>query len=108
MTILAFIFLPVSLASSIFGMNVQQINSTRSSIRAFVVNAIILLVLASGLWAISAIYLRVHANYKQDRIERVKAEGLWEAGHFIAYEPSDLTFCGAAAFHLERRRYAIL
>lgn len=52
LTILAFIFVPVSLASSIFGMNVQQINSSGHSIKAFVITAIVLLLVSFLLWAV--------------------------------------------------------
>ena len=51
-TILAFIFLPTSLASSIFGMNVQQINNTGKNIWIFIVTAILMtsaIVIAWGL-----------------------------------------------------------
>ena len=47
-TILAFIFVPMNLASSIFGMNVQEINETGHSIWTFVTTAAALLIL-SGL-----------------------------------------------------------
>lgn len=47
-TILAFVFIPINLASSIFGMNVQQINETGHSIWGFVVAALAMLA-ASGL-----------------------------------------------------------
>ena len=45
-TILAFIFVPLSLATSIFGMNVQQINSTGNQIWVFIVVAVALSLIA--------------------------------------------------------------
>lgn len=51
-TILAFVFIPISLASSIFGMNVQEINKSGHSVWAFVICAIAMLV-ASGLVALT-------------------------------------------------------
>lgn len=45
MTVLAFIFVPVSLASSIFGMNVQQINNSGHGIAVFFLTSAALLVL---------------------------------------------------------------
>lgn len=48
MTVLAFIFIPMSLASSIFGMNVQEINTTGHSIWIFICTSVALLAL-SGL-----------------------------------------------------------
>ncbi|KAF9701626.1 hypothetical protein EKO04_001149 [Ascochyta lentis] len=42
LTAFAFVFLPLSLASSIFGMNVRQINNSGPSIAAFLVTANVL------------------------------------------------------------------
>lgn len=47
-TVLAFIFIPANLASSIFGMNVQQINKTGHSITFFILTSVALLIM-SGL-----------------------------------------------------------
>jgi hypothetical protein len=47
-TVLAFIFIPISLASSIFGMNVQQMNETGHSIFPFIYTSIVMLTI-SGL-----------------------------------------------------------
>jgi hypothetical protein len=46
-TVLAFIFVPISLASSIFGMNVQQINQTGCSLWVFVITSIVLLTISA-------------------------------------------------------------
>jgi Mg2+ and Co2+ transporter CorA len=46
-TVLAFIFVPISLASSIFGMNVQQINDSGHSIFSFVYTSIVLLTVSA-------------------------------------------------------------
>jgi hypothetical protein len=51
LTALAFIFLPISLASSVYGMNVQQINGTGHSIGAFLVTAFAMFASAVVLWA---------------------------------------------------------
>lgn len=50
MTILAFIFIPINLASSILGMNVQQINETGHSIWGFVVAALAMLPVSGLSW----------------------------------------------------------
>ena len=57
-TILAFIFIPVNLASSIYGMNVQQINRTGPSIWEFVVTSLILVLIALGGWLVTHIILQ--------------------------------------------------
>jgi hypothetical protein len=57
LTMLAFIFIPVSLAASIYGMNVQQINGTGHSIVAFVITAILLVVVAFGLWGCTTMFV---------------------------------------------------
>ena len=56
-TIIAFVFLPISLATSIFGMNVQQINNTGKEIWVFIVTAVLLTCLAIGTWALSTLFL---------------------------------------------------
>ncbi|KAL9579928.1 MAG: hypothetical protein Q9212_004800 [Teloschistes hypoglaucus] len=53
LTTLAFIFIPTSLASSIFGMNVQEINSTGKPIWTFVLTAVLLTSAAVVSWFIS-------------------------------------------------------
>lgn len=47
---LAFVFIPISLASSIFGMNVQEINDTGHSIWTFVITVMVMLLASSGVW----------------------------------------------------------
>ncbi|KAL8631135.1 hypothetical protein Q9189_003169 [Teloschistes chrysophthalmus] len=52
-TTLAFIFIPTSLASSIFGMNVQEINSTGKPIWTFILTAILLTSAAVVTWFVT-------------------------------------------------------
>lgn len=54
MTILAFLYLPISLAGTIFGMNVQQINDTGPSIWIFLATTVILVVCIIPLLMLSA------------------------------------------------------
>ncbi len=54
-TILAFIFLPTSLTSSVFVMNVQEINNTGKSIWIFMVTAILLTSAAVTAWFLSGL-----------------------------------------------------
>lgn len=51
-TLLAFIFVPLSLSTSIFGMNVQELNSTGQPIWVFLVTATAILMAAFWIWAI--------------------------------------------------------
>ncbi|KAF2729757.1 hypothetical protein EJ04DRAFT_62911 [Polyplosphaeria fusca] len=62
LTFLAFVFLPISLASSIYGMNVQQINQTGHHIGVFVATAFLLLLTTFGLWLVSAAFVAVRAS----------------------------------------------
>jgi hypothetical protein len=50
-TVLAFVFIPTSLASSIYGMNLQEINNTGHSIWGFVVTALVMLILSGLAWS---------------------------------------------------------
>ena len=54
-TILAFVFVPATLAASIFGMNVQQINDTGGNIWHFVVTALCLTSAAFLAWGLSVL-----------------------------------------------------
>jgi hypothetical protein len=49
-TVLAFIFIPINLASSVYGMNVQEINDTGHSIWGFLVTASVLLTMSGLAW----------------------------------------------------------
>ena len=49
---LAFVFIPISLATSVFGMNIQELNATGQPIWVFVVTAAITLGTAFSIWAI--------------------------------------------------------
>ncbi len=54
-TILAFIFIPTTLASSVFGMNVQEINNTGKSIWTFAATALSLTGAAVTAWFLSGL-----------------------------------------------------
>lgn len=51
LTILAFVFIPLSLATSIFGMNIQELNSTGQPVWVFAVAASSILLSALCIWA---------------------------------------------------------
>ena len=63
-TILAFIFVPISLASSIYGMNVQQINDTAHDMWNFVVLAISMLTVACIAWLLCRAVIRARSNWR--------------------------------------------
>jgi Mg2+ and Co2+ transporter CorA len=53
-TALAFIFVPISLATSIFGMNIQEIDGTGHGLWVFIVTTVVLCVVAGALLGISS------------------------------------------------------
>lgn len=66
-TLLAFIFIPISLATSIFGMNVQQINNTGKDIWEFIVTAAVLTVLAISGWGLSNYFQRGWSSMEHEK-----------------------------------------
>ena len=64
-TILAFIFIPFSLATSIFGMNIQELNQSGKSIKTFFLTAFMLLAGAILGWTFVAVVNRAHDNLGQ-------------------------------------------
>ncbi|KAL8885949.1 MAG: hypothetical protein Q9192_006563 [Flavoplaca navasiana] len=52
-TILALVYVPLNLASSIYGMNIQQLNGSGQSVWIFVVTAVIALLITAGTWYLS-------------------------------------------------------
>lgn len=55
-TILAFVFIPASLATSIFGMNLQELNHSGQPVWVFVVTTATIFVAAILLWGISYLW----------------------------------------------------
>ncbi|KAF2138973.1 uncharacterized protein K452DRAFT_78876 [Aplosporella prunicola CBS 121167] len=68
LTVLAFIFLPISLASSIFGMNIQEINGTGKNIWWFVVISFALIGLVMLVWLVAVVGIRVFHAWVQSYI----------------------------------------
>ena len=64
---LAFFFIPVSLATSIYGMNLQQINKTGHDMWVFVVTAIAILVVALLAWALPFLINNAWRNRRDPR-----------------------------------------
>ncbi|KAL9040374.1 MAG: hypothetical protein Q9180_001951 [Flavoplaca navasiana] len=67
-TILAFVYVPLNLASSIYGMNIQQLNGSGQSVWVFVVTAVIALLITAGTWYLS------EATNTYRRWQRIRAE----------------------------------
>lgn len=70
---LAFIFVPISLASSICGMSVQEINATGHSIWIFVGLAVVMLAVANVAWFSRVIFFGVRSNWR--RFSRYMKQG---------------------------------
>ena len=66
LTILAFIFVPVSLTTSIFGMNIQQINQSGPSWWAVILTAVVMVVIALLGWALARRFAKVHDMLSKD------------------------------------------
>ncbi len=49
-TILAFIYVPLNLATSIFGMNLEQLNASGQQLRVFIITAILALIITGAVW----------------------------------------------------------
>lgn len=64
-TILAFVYVPLNLATSIFGMNIQQLNHTGQNLGAFFVTAVVALLVTGGSWACSNSGYKAMAWYKE-------------------------------------------
>ncbi|KAI9695896.1 MAG: hypothetical protein M1836_006013 [Candelina mexicana] len=90
LTVLAFVFVPVSLASSIFGMNVQQINHTGTNIWVFIVTAVLLTTTAFFLWGFSSFFVKARKQWQRRPSERIpwrkRLALIWRLarnGHFV-------------------------
>lgn len=49
-TILAFVYVPLNLATSVFGMNLEQLNGSGQHLRVFIITAVSLLAVTGGSW----------------------------------------------------------
>ncbi|KAL8802171.1 MAG: hypothetical protein Q9200_006679 [Gallowayella weberi] len=49
-TVLAFIYVPLNLATSIFGMNLQQLNASGQPLRVFLITAVLVLFVTGASW----------------------------------------------------------
>ena len=78
MTAIVFFFVPISLAGTIFGMNVQQINATGPGIEAFVVTAVVMIVAAMVLWGLFALVADYRLEVKREFMQSPRVN-VWES-----------------------------
>lgn len=102
------IFLPVSLASSIFGMNVTLINGETTPFYAFVVTAVALFVGALLIWAASSVLLRYQkldrAMQKQLGPHKYRIRRLALSGHTLPiFSEKDYRWAVTDRWHLRVR-----
>lgn len=64
-TILAFVYVPLNLATSIFGMNIQQLNQNGQNIWVFFMTAVVALLVTGGSWVLSNAVYKAMSWYKQ-------------------------------------------
>ena len=72
-TLLAFVFLPISLAGTIFGMNVQQINESGHDIKVFIATSLVLSVSTVILLAMTHTFVSVRRAAAQELLESRKS-----------------------------------
>ena len=74
-TVLAFIYVPLNLATSIFGMNIQQLNGSGQQIWVFFTTAVAALLITGGSWLLSNL-LATHTAmvWYKERAAAKKAE----------------------------------
>jgi len=70
-TILDFVYVPLNLATSVFGMNLQQLNGNGRSLRDFVLTAILTLLVTGGAWLVSGA-ASSYKNWQKGRWKREK------------------------------------
>ena len=75
MTILAFIYAPLNTATSIYGMNIQQINSSGHNIGVFIITAFIVLLTTAISWLTMEEINQTKAWHKENaRTDRSKSD----------------------------------
>jgi hypothetical protein len=67
LTQLAFVFIPLSYASSLFGMNINEMTGNGSSLWIFVVTSLALLISAMCFWGLSSTIQRRWARHMEER-----------------------------------------
>ncbi|KAI9818024.1 MAG: hypothetical protein M1827_000648 [Pycnora praestabilis] len=81
-TILAFIFIPLNLATSIFGMNIQELNGSGKRLWSFFVTAIAISFLTFNFWFVSYVAVRWRRNVPHREFENKtltqRLQKIWE------------------------------
>lgn len=71
---MAFVYVPINLATSIFGMNLQQLNQSGQNIWLFVITALICLLVTAFFCLVIEVYNSV-VDYKRKGITHYRNEG---------------------------------
>ena len=71
MTVLAFIFIPVNLACSVFGMNIQELNGSGRSIWVIAVTAVALTIFALLGWWLTNLVLWARRDWLSRKCEGI-------------------------------------
>ncbi|KAL8919488.1 MAG: hypothetical protein Q9208_006773 [Pyrenodesmia sp. 3 TL-2023] len=67
LTILAFVYVPLNLATSIYGMNLQQLNGSGQTVTDFVVTALLALIITGGTWYVAEVVNVYRTWYRKRR-----------------------------------------
>ena len=82
-TVLAFVYVPVNLATSIFGMNIQQLNKSGQNIWVFIATTIVALLVTGSSWLCSKPNYNAVAWYKKRLVAKIaKSDGEREKQEF--------------------------
>ena len=73
-TILAFVYVPLNLATSIFGMNIQELNGNGRNIWIFILTALIALLITGGFWFLIEV-VNALPVWRQERSSSTKIPG---------------------------------
>lgn len=89
MTILAAIFVPISVGTSFFGMNVHELNNTGPRLWVFFVATAGICLLALGLWLSLQRFLSWRRDFIQKKAEgRAVSDRLGLVGHLVFKGPT--------------------
>ena len=93
MTFFAFVFVPISLASSIFGMNVQEINASGHSIWTFVLTSALFILACAFAWLVWRATRNWKAMWDNVHTKDVYIPGIWKKVQavFAAFEDHSKT-----------------
>lgn len=64
-TFLAFIFVPFSLTTSVFGMNLQELNQSGQKLKVFLITTAVMFVASVMVWALASTIVTAYQNFKR-------------------------------------------